>query len=122
MLYRILADIVVLVHLFWILFLIAGACWGRKNRAVMTVHGTGLIFALVSQISGWYCPLTYLEVWLREKQYASEAYPGSFIAHYAEKIVYSEVAPAHVFVLTLVLAVFNLLIYCTALKKKKPLG
>jgi hypothetical protein len=117
MLYRVLADIVVFAHLLWILFLIAGAYWGRRHRAVMMIHGAGLVFAVVSQAFGWYCPLTHLEVWLMEKQNAAQAYPGSFIAHYAERLVYIEVAPAIIFVLTLVLVGVNVWVYRRAFKK-----
>ncbi len=115
--YRVLADVVVFAHFLWIIFLVAGAYWGRKHRAVMIVHGAGLAFAIVSQVLGWYCPLTYLEVWLREKQRASPAYPGSFIAHYVEELVYIEVAPAVIFALTLALISANMWIYWRALKK-----
>ncbi len=115
--YQVLADIVVFAHLLWILFLIVGAYWGRKHRALMTVHGAGLAFAIVSQAFGWYCPLTYLEVWLRERQHASQSYPGSFIAHYAEKLVYIDVSPAVVFALTVALVGVNVWIYRRAFKK-----
>ncbi len=115
--YRVLADIVVFAHLLWILFLIAGAYWGRKHRAVMIVHGAGLAFAIVSQVFGWFCPLTHLEVWLREKQHVSPAYPGSFIAHYAEKLVYVDVAPTVIFALTLALVGVNVWIYQRAFRK-----
>ena len=56
MLYRVLADIVVLVHLLWILFLIGGAYWGRKNGVVMLVQGAGFVFAVTSQIFGLVLP------------------------------------------------------------------
>lgn len=117
MLYRVLADIVVVTHLLWILFLIAGAYWGRKSRAVMVVHGAGLAFAVVSQIFGWYCPLTHLEVRLAAKHNTALAYPGSFLAHYAEKLVYINVAPAIIFVFTLVLVGVTVWIYWRAFKK-----
>ena len=117
MLYEILADIVVFAHLLWILFLIAGAYWGRKHRQVMLVQGAGLVFAVASQMFGWYCPLTYLEVWLRGKQAAAQYYPGSFLAHYAEKLVYIDISPASIFVLTLALAGVNAWIYRRAFGK-----
>ena len=41
MLFRVLADIIILVHLLWILFLIGGAYWGRKNGVVMFGPGGG---------------------------------------------------------------------------------
>ncbi len=117
MLYRILADIVVVTHLLWIFFLIVGAYWGRKHRAVMVAHGAGLVFAVVSQIFGWYCPLTHLETRLAAKQNPALAYPGSFLAHYAEKLVYINVAPATIFVLTLVLVGVTAWIYWMAFRK-----
>jgi hypothetical protein len=83
----------------------------------MMVHGAGLLFAIVSQVFGWYCPLTHLEVWFREMQHASQAYPGSFIAHYVERLIYIDMPPAAIFVLTLALAGFNVWIYRMACKK-----
>ncbi len=119
MLYRVLADIVVLVHLLWILFLIGGAYWGRKNGVVVLIQGAGLVFAVASQIFGWYCPLTHLEDWLRDKHATVQVYPGSFIAHYAEQLVYVDVSPATIFVSTNVLIIVNVWIYTMASKKTK---
>jgi hypothetical protein len=101
MLSGILAGIVVFVHFLWILFLIAGSYWGRKHRTVMLVHGAGLGFAVISQLIGWYCPLTYLEAWLRARQGSAQAYPGSFIALYTEKLIYIDLSPTAIFLLTL---------------------
>ncbi len=117
MIYGILADIVVIVHLFWILFLIAGAFLGKRYRPVMIVHGAGLVFALTSQFFGWYCPLTLLEVRLREQFNASQAYPGSFIAHYAEELVYIDLSPRIIFALTILLVGATVWIYWRALRK-----
>ncbi len=115
--YRVLADIVVVTHLLWIFFLIVGAYWGRKRRTIMVAHGAGLVFAVVSQIFGWYCPLTHLEIWLAAKVNTALAYPGSFLAHYAEKLIYINVTPAIIFVFTLVLVGVTVWIYWRAFKK-----
>lgn len=117
MLYGFFADIVVVIHFLWILFLITGAYWGRRHPSLMVVHGTGLVFSVVIQVFGWYCPLTHLEVWLRERQGLGGSYPGSFIAHYAEKLVYLEVSREIVFILTLVLVAVNAYLYRTAFRK-----
>ncbi len=111
MLYKILADIVVLVHFLWILFLIFGAFLGVGNKAIKNFHISGLVFALVIQIFGWYCPLTHLEVWLRAKHNPSLAYAGSFIIHYVERFIYIEISPCLIFVLTLLLIGFNIWFY-----------
>ncbi len=119
---RVLADVVVVVHLLWVLFLIFGGWWGRTYRPVMLVHVTGLAFAVISQLGGWYCPLTYLESWLRSLQEPAAAYPGSFIAHYAERFVYLEISPSAVFVLTIVLILVQAWLYCKAFRRQAAAG
>jgi hypothetical protein len=111
MLFRVLADITVVAHLLWIIFLIGGAFWGRKHRPVMIAHIAGLGFSIVLQVFGWYCPLTHLEFWLRQQHDPGLAYRSSFIAHYAGKLVYLEISPALVLVLTVLLTAVNGWIY-----------
>jgi hypothetical protein len=111
---NVLADITVILHFLWIVFLIAGAFWGRKHPSVRNVHLAGMAFALVSQIFGWYCPLTHLEVWLRSRQDQAAAYTGSFIVYYTEKLVYVTISPTVIFVLTLLLIGVNLFVYARA--------
>ncbi len=118
MIYGILADVIIIVHLLWILFLIAGSYWGSRHRLVMMIHWAGLVFALISQLFGWYCPLTILEVWLQEKRNAAQTYPGSFIAHYAEKLVYIDLSPGIIFALTIVLVGVTILVYSRVFRKK----
>jgi hypothetical protein len=91
MAYKISADFVVLVHLGWIIFLILGALPGRRILWIRWLHIGGLVFSLLLQVSGWYCPLTYLEAWLRTRHSPTASYAGSFISHYAEEIVYLDV-------------------------------
>ena len=109
--YKILADVVVLIHFLWILFLIFGAFAGIRNKTIKIIHISGLVFAFVIQIFGWYCPLTDLEVWLRSKHDPSLAYAGSFIIHYVEGVIYIEISPWLIFALTLLLIGFNTWFY-----------
>ncbi|MFZ2198025.1 MAG: DUF2784 domain-containing protein [Thermodesulfovibrionales bacterium] len=109
--YKILADVVVIIHFLWILFLIFGALPGVRNKAVKIFHISGLVFAFVIQIFGWYCPLTHLEVWLRAKHDPSLAYAGSFIMHYLEGLIYIEIPAQLIFSLTLLLIGFNAWFY-----------
>jgi len=111
MFYRIAADLVVLVHFLWILFLICGAFIGRRYRLVKIFHMSGLGFAVIMQIYGWYCPLTHLEIWLRQKHDPSLTYSGSFIIHYIEKVIYIQLSPAIIFVLTLTMIVVSGFVY-----------
>ena len=111
MLYKILADVVVFVHFLWILFLLFGAFLGVSNKAIKIFHISGLVFAFVIQIFGWYCPLTHLEVWLRAKHDPSLAYAGSFIIHYVEGLIYLKISEWLISSLTLLLLGFNVWFY-----------
>jgi len=119
MLYKLSADIVVLIHFLWILFLIFGSLLGVRYRAIKILHIAGLGFAFMIQILGWYCPLTYLEVWLRQQHDLSLSYIGAFIIHYVEKLIYIELSPTIIFVLTTILCVFNVYVYITRSKKDR---
>lgn len=99
--YKIAADLVVVIHLAWILFLILGALVGRYVVWVKWLHIGGLAFSVLLQVFSWYCPLTYLEVWLRARHDPSLSYTGSFIAYYAERLVYLELSRSAVLAGTL---------------------
>jgi len=111
MFHKVLADFVVSVHFLWIFFLIFGALLGVRNKAIKYLHLSGLLFAILLQIFGWYCPLTHLEVWLRSRHNPSIAYAGSFIIHYVERLVYLEISTTVVLALTIFLSLFNLWVY-----------
>ena len=111
MLFKVLADITVLLHFLWILFLVFGSVPGARFRIAKILHIAGLAFAIVMQIFGWYCPLTHLEVWFRLKHDPALAYGGSFIINYAEKLIYIELSMTSIFILTILLIGFNIWFY-----------
>lgn len=115
-LYLFFAHLVVIAHLSWILFLIFGFFLGAKNRYVKYLHISGWFFALFLAVSDLYCPLTYLEQWLRKKA-GAQSYEGSFIIHYLEKIIYIELPPDVLRLGTLALFLFNMLLYTRKGKK-----
>jgi len=119
MIYKILADIVVVTHFLWILFLFFGAIWGVRNKAIMIFHLCGLAFALIIQIFDWYCPLTHLEIWLQSRHSPTLTYTGSFIIHYVEEIVYIELSRYLVLILTIFLCALNAWFYLRR-KKRSP--
>jgi hypothetical protein len=111
MTYKILADFTLLIHFLWILFLFLGAYVGARVRGLRILHLSGLAFALMTEIFGWYCPLTYFEVWLRSKHDPRWVYTGSFIIHYVEKIVYLDLSRTLVAAGTVILVGFNVWLY-----------
>ena len=104
------ADLVVLIHLLWILFLIFGAIPGARWTWVKWIHLGALAYSVALQSFGWICPSTHLETWLRSTGGAM-SYEGTFIRHYLEAIVYAELPPNAIFFGTLVVLAITLWIY-----------
>jgi hypothetical protein len=119
MLYKVLADMTVLVHLGWVLFLALGALWGRRNRVMKALHVGGLVFAVIMQLMHWYCPLTHLEFWLRSRHDPDLAYPGSFLAHYAEEFIYVELSWEAILSATVILCAVNAWLYLRKPRDRK---
>jgi hypothetical protein len=111
MLYRVLADGIVLLHFLWIVFLIFGAFLGVRHRVAKWFHIGGMAFAVWIQTFDWFCPFTHLEVWLRQRQDPTLGYGGSFIVYYVERLVYIELSRNLILVLTVVLCAFNAWMY-----------
>ncbi|MDA2911856.1 DUF2784 domain-containing protein [Nitrospiraceae bacterium AH_259_D15_M11_P09] len=101
MAWKITADVIVVVHFLWILFIICGALIGRWVRWVKWLHVGALAFSVCLQLFQWTCPLTYLEVWLRQRHDPALGYVGDFLAHYAERLVYLPAPRGVVFAVTL---------------------
>ncbi|MGQ4807980.1 hypothetical protein NKDENANG_01346 [Candidatus Entotheonellaceae bacterium PAL068K] len=111
MVYKIAADLIVLFHLLWIGFLIFGALLAFKRPWLRALHLAGLAFSVSMQTYGWYCPLTHAEQWLHSRYRPELSYTGSFIAHYAERLVYLRVPPLLVLALTLLICAGTAYIY-----------
>ena len=104
-----LADLVVLLHLFWILFLILGAIPGRRRVWVRRLHLSGLALAAVLTAGGWICPLTYLEAWLRGGW--GDGRQNTFVGYYVERLVYLDVPRWLVLTAVAALAGLSLTLY-----------
>lgn len=88
-LYRALADTTLVVHLFFVLFVAFGGFLVLRWRWVAWLHLPAALWGAYVELSGRICPLTPLEVSLRE--YGGEAgYEGGFIEHYITAWIYPE--------------------------------
>ena len=117
--YRILADVVLLVHFAVVVFVVGGLLmvfvgnvlhWRWVNSLLFRL--THLVAVGVIVVQAWLgelCPLTVLESWLRE-QAGETPYAASFIEHWVQHILFYE-APLWVF--TLIYTLFGLLVAVT---------
>jgi hypothetical protein len=92
-LYRLLADLVILLHFAWILFLVFGLLLAIKRPRIAVFHLAGLLFSLLLNLRGWYCPLTYLENYLHTL-YGPGSAKGPFVMRYAYKLIYPDIPEA----------------------------
>ena len=117
-LYRLFADLVVLVHFAFVLFVILGGFLVARRRRVMPFHLAAAIWAALIEFSGCICPLTPLENWLRAKS-GSDGYGSDFVAHYILPILYPEgLTRATQIALGAVVIMINLGIYAWMLRFK----
>lgn len=120
MVFKIIADTIVVLHFVWILFMLLGfilTIWGFFWKGFFelwlfrTLHLCGIFYVSLLAILREYCPLTILENISRLKYNPETIYPGSFIAHYIEKLVYPDVNPLILIIGTIFIAVFTLVIF-----------
>ena len=87
MIYRALADLVLVVHLGFVLFVVLGGLVAVKWPRVAWLHVPAAIWGVLIEYSGWICPLTPLENSLRVRG-GQAGYSGGFIAHYIQPVLY----------------------------------
>ncbi len=87
MLEGLLADLVVFLHLAFILFVILGGLLVLKWPRAAWVHLPAAAWGAVVEFAGWICPLTYLEGWLRHTGNPAPDQPD-FLGRYLLPLLY----------------------------------
>ena len=86
---RLLADLVLILHLAFVVFVLCGGLFVLKWRWIAWVHLPAAFWGAVVEFTGWICPLTPLENWLRA-QGGEATYRSDFIAHYLLPVLYPD--------------------------------
>jgi hypothetical protein len=89
MIYRLAADGLLLLHLLFIVFVMAGGLVVRWKPAVAWMHAPAAIWGMLIEFVGWICPLTPLENHFRELS-GAQGYSGGFIDHYLLPLIYPD--------------------------------
>jgi hypothetical protein len=85
--YGFLADVVLLLHGAFVLFVVAGGLLVLRWPRVAWVHVPTALWGAVIEFAGFICPLTPLEkAWRRAA--GGEAYEGGFLEHYVTAALY----------------------------------
>ncbi|MBL0713036.1 MAG: DUF2784 domain-containing protein [Desulfosarcina sp.] len=116
---RILADAVLVIHLVFIVFAVAGAFAALRWRFLIWVHLPCAFWAMAIELAGWICPLTPLEVYLRRCA-GQEGYAGGFIEYYLIPVIYPHnLTRGFQIGLGVVVLVINLIAYTLVLRKSR---
>jgi hypothetical protein len=119
MFYRVLADLTVVIHLAYVMFVILGLLvtilggflkwdWIR-NRWFRGIHLSMILVVVLEAWVGFTCPLTTWEHQLRSAA-GQEAYQGDFIANWAHDVMFFDAEP---WVFTLCYTLFGGLVLAT---------
>ena len=118
MAFRVLADLTVLVHLAFLVFVVLGGLLVVRWPPVAWVHLPAAAWGAWVEFAGWVCPLTPLENWLR-MQGGDPAYASSFIEHYLIPLLYPASLPRELqYALGAVVLVVNAVIYAAVLRSR----
>ncbi|OOZ40654.1 hypothetical protein BOW53_06920 [Solemya pervernicosa gill symbiont] len=111
MTYRLLADGIVLLHLCFILFVIFGAVALYFRRGLIWFHLPAVGWAALIELNGGHCPLTPLEIKIREAA-GQMGYEAGFIDHYIIPLIYpGEITSEVAVTLGIAVLLWNLLAY-----------
>ena len=117
--YELLANLTLVIHLIFILFVIFGGILFFIFSKIIYIHIPSLLWGIYIEFTNSVCPLTYLENWFLYKGELS-TYSNDFIINYLFPIIYPEGLTAEIQIyLGVFLIVINILVYGSIYKNFK---
>lgn len=119
--YGILAGVIIVAHFLFIAFVAAGGLLILRWPRLAWVHLPAVVWGVVVELTGWICPLTPLENYLRRLG-GSSSYSGGFIEQYLIPIIYpANLTAATQYILGGLVIVVNLILYFLVIQKQRAL-
>ena len=119
MAYRAAADAILVTHLAFVLFAVFGALLILRWPRLAWLHIPAVVWAAFIEFSGTICPLTPLEVALRQRA-GQAGYGGGFIDHYVVSLLYPEGLTQNTqAMLGAVVVAINAAIYIVAFRRRR---
>ena len=117
--YELAADLTLIVHFAFIIFVVFGALLFFVSTKIIYVHVPALIWGIYIELTHSVCPLTYLENWFLQKANLT-TYSEGFIQNYLVPVVYpTNLTDDLQTYLAIVLIVANMLMYGLIISKSK---
>jgi hypothetical protein len=119
MFYRFLADIVLILHFAFVLFVVLGALFIFRWPRLLWFHLPAAAWGTIIEFARWRCPLTPLEVNLRRLGGAG-GYANGFVDHYVGSILYpGDLSRAMHITLGVVVLALNIVIYVILWRRRR---
>jgi Protein of Unknown function (DUF2784) len=120
-LYGILAGVIIVAHFLFIAFVAAGGLLVLRWPSLAWVHLPAVVWGVVVELTGWICPLTPLENYLRQLA-GKSSYSGDFIEQYLIPVIYpANLTAATQYILGGLVIAVNLVIYTIIIRKQRAL-
>ena len=115
-LYQVFANIVLIAHFVFIVFVLCGGLLLLRWQRIVWIHLPSVFWVIVVEVTGIVCPLTPLENYFRARS-GADIYHGDFIGHYLWLIIYpAELTTTIQLMLAGVVIAFNLIIYAVIIR------
>lgn len=115
--YRILADLVVILHLLFIVFVVAGGLLALRRPWLALLHLPAAGWGAYIEFTGRLCPLTPLENHF-SRLAGEKGYAGGFIEHYLIPVIYPTGLTSDIqLLLGLFVVAVNLAVYALVVRR-----
>lgn len=119
MIYRWLADFVLVVHLVFVAFVVLGGLVVLRSPRLAWLHLPAAVWGILIEFAGWICPLTPLENALRARG-GEAGYGGGFVEHYVLAALYPAGLTREVqFMLGFLVLAINVAIYAVVISRAR---
>lgn len=117
--FQLAGDMVVFIHLLFIVFVILGGFLVLRWPKLIYLHVPAAMWGAMIELQGWICPLTPLEDHFRQAA-GHGSRPGGFIDHYIIPLVYPPgLTREGQILLGLLVVAVNIVIYGFLLSRKQ---
>jgi hypothetical protein len=119
LIYCALADLVLAVHLTFVIFVVLGGLLVLRRPKLAWLHAPAAIWGVLIEYTGWICPLTPLENSFRTRG-GEPGYGGGFIDHYIRLALYpSGLTRGTQMVLGSLVLILNLTVYAVVMSRAR---
>jgi hypothetical protein len=114
---HLLADLLVVLHFAFVLFVVLGGLLVLRWPKIAYLHLPAAIWGALIEFTGWICPLTPLENSFRARSGAA-GYQGGFVEHYILPALYPSALTRHIqLLLGSTVLLLNLAIYAYVVRR-----